>query len=66
MATQALDGKVVLVTGAGSPIGLGRHMTMALVGAGARVAMLDKNAAWLEQTLAEARSVGGEIGRAHV
>ena len=59
MATSQLQGKVVLVTGAGSPIGIGRHLTMALVGAGARVAMLDRNSEWLDQTVAEARAAGG-------
>ena len=41
MADGPLTGKVVIVTGAGSPSGMGRAMTLALVGAGARVAMLD-------------------------
>jgi 3-oxoacyl-[acyl-carrier protein] reductase len=59
MTTSQLQGKVVLVTGAGSPIGIGRHLTMALVGAGARVALLDRNTAWLNQTVAEARAAGG-------
>ena len=39
--TESLAGKVAMVTGAGSPTGLGRAMTVALVRAGARVAMLD-------------------------
>ena len=59
MPTSQLLGKVALVTGAGSPIGIGRHLTMALVGAGARVALLDRNREWLDQTLAEARAAGG-------
>lgn len=59
MPTSKLKGKVALVTGAGSPIGIGRHLTMALVGAGARVALLDRNREWLDQTLAEARAAGG-------
>ena len=42
-AGKTVGGKVAIVTGAGSPIGLGRAMTEALVGAGARVAMLDNN-----------------------
>ena len=50
---KLLQGKVVLVTGAGSPIGLGRAMTLALVQAGARVAMLDRNREWLAHTLEE-------------
>ena len=56
---KLLQGKVVLVTGAGSPIGLGRAMTLALVQAGARVAMLDRNREWLAHTLEEVRGVGG-------
>ena len=55
-----LTGKVAIVTGAGSPIGLGRAMTLALVQAGARVAMLDVNEVWLEQTANEVRKVGGD------
>jgi NAD(P)-dependent dehydrogenase (short-subunit alcohol dehydrogenase family) len=39
MTEGMLQGKFALVTGAGSPIGLGRAMTIALVKAGARVAM---------------------------
>ena len=34
MSEASLAGKVVLVMGAGSTIGLGRAMTLALVGAG--------------------------------
>ena len=55
-----LTGKVAIVTGAGSPIGLGRAMTLALVQAGAQVAMLDVNEVWLEQTANEVRKVGGD------
>jgi len=60
MQNRPLQGKVALVTGAGSPIGLGRHMTLALVRAGARVAMLDVNSDWLEQTSSDMREVGGD------
>lgn len=59
MPASLLQGKVALVTGAGSPIGIGRHLTMALVGAGARVAMLERNSEWLDQTVSEARALGG-------
>lgn len=59
MTEQPLQGKVALVTGAGSTIGLGRAMTLALVRAGARVAMMDRDAASLEQSAADARQVGG-------
>lgn len=60
MQNRPLIGKVAIVTGAGSPIGLGRAMTLALVEAGARVAMLDVNEIWLEHTAMEVRSVGGD------
>jgi NAD(P)-dependent dehydrogenase (short-subunit alcohol dehydrogenase family) len=60
VAAAELDGKVALVTGAGSPIGLGRAMALALAQAGARVAMLDVNEAVLSQTVAEVRTSGGE------
>jgi NAD(P)-dependent dehydrogenase (short-subunit alcohol dehydrogenase family) len=59
MSQRALDGKVAIVTGAGSPIGLGRAMVLALVQAGARVAMLDVDADALAQSAADARQVGG-------
>lgn len=59
MSDVRLEGKVVLITGAGSRIGLGRAMTAALVQAGARVAMVDVDAASLEETAAEMRQIGG-------
>jgi NAD(P)-dependent dehydrogenase (short-subunit alcohol dehydrogenase family) len=59
MSAISLQGKIALVTGAASPIGIGRHVTLALIGAGARVAMLDRNRDWLDQTVAEARALGG-------
>ena len=60
MQDKPLTGKVAIVTGAGSPIGMGRAMTLGLVQAGARVAMLDVNEQWLEQTANEVRSIGGD------
>jgi 3-oxoacyl-[acyl-carrier protein] reductase len=54
-----LEGKVALVTGAGSRIGLGRAMTMALVRAGARVAMVDTDAASLQETASEMQHMAG-------
>ena len=60
MQDKPLTGKVAIVTGAGSPIGMGRAMTIALVQAGARVAMLDINEEWLEQSADEVRAVGGD------
>src|SRR3954452_24853185 len=55
----SLEGKVALVTGAGSRIWFGRSMTLALVRAGARVAMMDIDAASLEQTANEVEEVAG-------
>ena len=60
MQEKPLEGKVAIVTGAGSPIGMGRAMTVALVGAGARVAMMDINQTWLEQTANDIRETGGD------
>ncbi len=60
MQHQPLNGKVAIVTGAGSPIGMGRAMTFALVQAGARVAMLDINEEWLERSAGEVRAAGGD------
>ena len=60
MAERPLQGKVAIITGAASPIGLGHAMTVALVRAGARVALLDINDAWLAQSAVEMRAIGGE------
>ena len=60
MQEKPLAGKVAIVTGAASPIGLGRAMTEALVGAGARVAMLDINEDWLDSTANDIREIGGD------
>jgi 3-oxoacyl-[acyl-carrier protein] reductase len=54
-----LDGKIAIVTGAGSTIGLGRAMTLALVRAGARVAMMDVDGEALQDSAAVAREIGG-------
>jgi NAD(P)-dependent dehydrogenase (short-subunit alcohol dehydrogenase family) len=54
-----LQGKVAIVTGAASTIGFGRAMTLALVRAGARVAMMDIDAQSLAQTADEALTLGG-------
>jgi NAD(P)-dependent dehydrogenase (short-subunit alcohol dehydrogenase family) len=59
MAEGSLQGKVAIVTGAGSSIGIGRAITLGFVRAGARVAMLDINQASLEQSVREARMAGG-------
>ena len=58
--SDTLQGKVAIVTGAASPIGMGRSITAGLVRAGARVAMLDINQDWLEQTANDMREMGGD------
>jgi 3-oxoacyl-[acyl-carrier protein] reductase len=60
MAETPLQGKVAVITGAGSPIGLGHAMAVGLVRAGARVALLDINEAWLEQSANDMRAIGGQ------
>ena len=60
MQQRTLDGKVAIVTGAASPIGLGRTMTEALVRAGARVSMMDVNPDWLGQSSNDMREIGGD------
>jgi NAD(P)-dependent dehydrogenase (short-subunit alcohol dehydrogenase family) len=59
MAEGPLQGKVAIITGAASPIGLGHAMTVALVRAGARVALLDINETWLAHSTADMRAIGG-------
>ncbi len=56
----ALDGKVIIVTGAGSPIGMGREMSLALVAEGAKVAMMDIDGDALEASANDAREIGGD------
>ena len=62
MTTQSntLEGRVAIVTGAASPIGMGRSITTGLVRAGARVAMLDVNQDWLDQSANDLREIGGD------
>jgi NAD(P)-dependent dehydrogenase (short-subunit alcohol dehydrogenase family) len=60
---QQLDGKVAIVTGAGSPRGTGHAMALSLARAGARVAMLDVNTEWLGESVAD---VEGKVGRGRV
>ncbi len=55
-----LQGRIAIVTGAASPIGMGRAITAALVRAGARVAMLDVNDEWLDSTANDMRELGGD------
>ena len=59
MAETSLEGRVAIVTGAGSPIGIGHAMALGLVRAGARVALTDINREWLDQTVDELREIGG-------
>ncbi len=59
-ASDTLQGRVAIVTGAASPIGMGRSITTGLVRAGARVAMLDINEEWLDQTANDMRELGGD------
>ncbi|MEK9658671.1 MAG: SDR family oxidoreductase [Chloroflexota bacterium] len=57
---QMLTGRVALVTGAGSPRGLGRAMALALAGAGARVGIADVDEAAARTVAAEAEALGGK------
>jgi len=59
MSENELAGKVAIVTGAASEIGLGRAMAFAMIRAGARVGLLDFDAGSLEQTLSAAVAEGG-------
>jgi 3-oxoacyl-[acyl-carrier protein] reductase len=59
MQDQPLAGKIAIVTGAGSPLGLGYAMTVALVRAGARVTMMDYDPEVLEEGAQGARQIGG-------
>ena len=60
MTEQILAGKVAIVTGAASPIGMGHSMAAATVEAGGRVAIFDINPDWLEQSAADIRAIGGD------
>ena len=60
MADRPLEGKVAIVTGAGSPIGMGHAMALGLVRAGARVALTDINQEWLDQSINEVLEIGGD------
>ena len=59
MQQRPLSGKIAIVTGAASPMGLGRAMTEALVRAGARVSMMDINPEWLGRSSNFMREIGG-------
>lgn len=60
MEQKLLSGKVAIVTGSGSPAGTGYAMAAGFVRAGARVALLDLNEEWLQQSLEALRSLGGD------
>ncbi len=60
MQDRPLQGKVAMVSGAGSNIGLGQSMTLALVRAGARVAMVDIDENALMTTANDMREIGGD------
>ncbi len=60
MSDRPLEGKVAIVTGAGSPIGIGHAIALGLVQAGARVALTDINREWLDQSVNDAREIGGD------
>ena len=58
MAESNLDGKVVMMTGAGR--GMGREMSIGLAAAGAKVAMIDIDEDVLNEAAAAAESAGGQ------
>lgn len=60
MSNGLLAGKVALVTGAGSNPGMGRIMALAMIQAGAKVAMADVNSEALERSVSDAREIGGD------
>ena len=60
MQSNTLEGRIAIVTGAASPIGMGRSITTGFVRAGARVAMLDVNEDWLDQSANDLREIGGD------
>ncbi len=57
--SSPLQDRVAIVTGAGSRIGFGRSMSLALVRAGARVVMMDIDAETLERTANEVEESAG-------
>ncbi len=60
MADGVLNGKTIIVTGAGSPIGMGRHMSIALASAGANVVMMDIDGTTLEASANDAREASSD------
>ncbi|MBW2305554.1 MAG: SDR family oxidoreductase [Deltaproteobacteria bacterium] len=55
-----LEGRVALVTGAGSRKGIGQSIAMLLAQEGAAVAVNDVNREWAQQAVEEIRKSGGE------
>lgn len=64
MADRGLEGRVALVTGAGS--GIGRASALRLAAAGARVAAADVNLPMAEETAAAITEQGGQAMAVHV
>ncbi|HEY8155310.1 MAG TPA: SDR family oxidoreductase [Myxococcota bacterium] len=60
MAEGILRDRVAIVTGAGSPAGMGHAMALGLVRAGARVALFDLHPDGLAASVAALAAVGGE------
>ena len=60
MAERPLDGKVAIITGAGSPIGIGRAIALGLARGGARLALTDINQEWLDQTVSDVQEICGD------
>ena len=58
MTDRVLEGKTVLMTGAGR--GMGRSMSIALAAAGAKVAMIDIDEDVLQEAAKEAEDAGGQ------
>jgi len=54
-----LTGKTVLITGAAN--GIGRATAIAFAGEGAKLALIDKDAAQLEATADEIRRAGSKV-----
>lgn len=60
MTDITLKGKIAIVTGGASPIGLGKAMAIAMLKAGARVSIIDINEEWLETTGDYIRDIAGK------
>ena len=60
MAEGVLSGKIALITGAGSNPGMGRLMALAMIRAGAKVAMSDINGEALARSVNDAHEIGGD------